>query len=69
MLVGIWVNVWVERGQGKSTGNNMDDIWGYPYRLGITIFLVIGTAACTLIFVVFAMWLEKSFKDDKINKR
>ncbi|MEK7748320.1 MAG: hypothetical protein AAB300_04525 [Nitrospirota bacterium] len=47
----------------------MDDIWGYPYRLGITIFLVIGTAVCTLIFVVLAMWLEKSFKDDKINKR
>ena len=46
----------------------MSDIWGYPYRLGITLFLLIGTALLTLGFVGLAIWLEQSFKKEKIKK-
>ncbi len=46
----------------------MDEIWGYPYRLGITLFIVIGTALLTIGFVGLGIWLEKSFKNDKIKK-
>jgi len=45
-----------------------DDIWGYPYRLGITLFLIFGTAILTVFFIGLAVWLEKSFKDEKIKK-
>ncbi|MBI3358772.1 MAG: hypothetical protein HY201_03060 [Nitrospirae bacterium] len=46
----------------------MSDIWGYPYRLGITLFLIVGTALLTVGFVGIAVWLEKSFKNEKIKK-
>jgi hypothetical protein len=46
----------------------MSDMWGYPYRLGIGIFLVVGTALITFFFVWITMWLEKSFKKDKLKK-
>jgi len=46
----------------------MNDIWGYPYRLGVTIFLFVGTVFLTAFFVGLAIWLEKSFKNDKLNK-
>ena len=49
-------------------GFNMDEIWGYPHRLGITLFLIIGTALLTLGFVGFAVWLENSFKNEKTKK-
>jgi len=43
----------------------MDEIWGYPYRLGITIFLIVGTALITVGFVGMTLWLENSFKREK----
>jgi hypothetical protein len=46
----------------------MSDIWGYPYRLGITLFVVGGTALLTIGFVLLGVWLENSFKKDKIKK-
>jgi hypothetical protein len=46
----------------------MNEIWGYPYRLGITIFVLGGTAFLTIAFVAFAVWMERSFKKDKIKK-
>jgi len=46
----------------------MSDIWGYPYRLGITLFLIVGTAALTIAFVWITVWLERSFKNEKIKK-
>ncbi len=46
----------------------MNDIWGYPYRLGITLFLIVGTGLLTLSFVGVAIWLEQSFKNEKIKK-
>jgi len=47
----------------------MSDIWGYPYRLGITLFLIIGTGLLTIGFLWLAMILEKSFEKDKRNKK
>ncbi len=47
----------------------MDEIWGYPYRLGITIFVLGGTVLLTLAFAAFVIWMERSFKKDKINKK
>jgi len=46
----------------------MSDIWGYPYRLGITLFLIIGTTLITVFFIGVAAWLEQSFKKEKIKK-
>lgn len=42
----------------------MDDLWAYPYRLGIGIFIGVGTLAITGFFIGIAVWLEKSFKKD-----
>ncbi len=44
------------------------DIWGYPYRLGIAIFLVVITFLMTVFFVAFTAWLEKSFKKERERK-
>ena len=46
----------------------MGSIWGYPYRLGIGIFVTVGTIIITLVFVGITIWLERSFKKDKIKK-
>ncbi len=46
----------------------MDNLWAYPYRLGIGIFLVIGTFLIAAFFVVLSIWLEKDFKEDKETK-
>ncbi|MFQ5597666.1 MAG: hypothetical protein ACE5GK_06405 [Nitrospiria bacterium] len=46
----------------------MDDLWAYPYRLGIGIFLVVGTFLFTGILVAFTFWLERDFKKDKQGK-
>ncbi len=46
----------------------MSDIWGYPYRLGIGIFLVVTTFLTTALFVVFTAWLEKYFKKERERK-
>ena len=46
----------------------MSDIWGYPYRLGIGIFLVVSTFLMTLLFVAFTACLEKSFKKERDRK-
>ncbi|MFQ5580095.1 MAG: hypothetical protein ACE5FZ_05735 [Nitrospiria bacterium] len=43
----------------------MDDLWAYPYRLGIGIFIGVGTFLITAFFVGISIWLEKSFKNDK----
>jgi len=43
----------------------MDDLWAYPYRLGIGIFLVVGTFLLTALFVGFTAWLERDFKKDE----
>ncbi len=42
----------------------MDDLWAYPYRLGIGIFISVGTVVLTGFFVGIVIWLEKSFKKD-----
>ncbi|MFQ5542752.1 MAG: hypothetical protein ACE5FY_00195 [Nitrospiria bacterium] len=46
----------------------MDDLWAYPYRLGIGIFIVVGTILLTGGFVAFTAWLEHDFKKDKSKK-
>jgi hypothetical protein len=46
----------------------MSDIWGYPYRLGIGIFLVVSTFLMTVLFVGFTLWLEKYFKKTREQK-
>ncbi len=46
----------------------MDAIWGYPYRLGITLFVLIGTGLLTMGFIGFVIWMERSFKKDKQKK-
>lgn len=45
----------------------MDDIWAYPYRLGIGIFFLVSTGAFMVVFIGLAMWLEKALKDDPKN--
>lgn len=47
---------------------NLGDIWGYPYRLGIGIFLTIGTLVIVLAFLGITLWLERSFQKDKLKK-
>ena len=47
---------------------NLSDIWGYPYRLGIGIFLTVATVLLTAVFVWLTIWLENSFKKDKLKK-
>lgn len=42
----------------------MNDLWAYPYRLGIGIFIVAGTLLLTAFFVGIVVWLEKAFKKD-----
>ncbi len=46
----------------------MDDLWAYPYRMGIGIFLVVGTLLLTAALVVLSIWLEKDFKKDNKTK-
>lgn len=46
----------------------MSDIWGYPYRLGIILFLIGGTAVLMAGFLGIAILLERSFKKDKLKK-
>ena len=43
----------------------MDDLWAYPYRLGIGIFMVVGTFLLMALFIGFTAWLERDFKKDK----
>ncbi len=45
----------------------MDDIWAYPYRLGIGLFFLASTVAFMVVFIGLAMWLEKALKDDPNN--
>lgn len=47
----------------------MSEIWGYPYRLGIGIFVVVGTLVLMGLFLGVTIWLENSFKKDKLNKK
>jgi len=47
----------------------MSEIWGYPYRLGIGIFVVVGTLIIMGFFLGVTIWLENSFKKDKLNKK
>jgi hypothetical protein len=47
----------------------MSEIWGYPYRLGIGIFVVVGTLLIMGVFLGVTIWLENSFKKDKLNKK
>ncbi|HZR47841.1 MAG TPA: hypothetical protein VFA47_14115 [Candidatus Manganitrophaceae bacterium] len=47
----------------------MSEIWGYPYRLGIGIFVVVGTLLLMGLFLGVTIWLENSFKKDKLNKK
>ena len=47
----------------------MSEIWGYPYRLGIGIFVVVGTLVIMGLFLGLTIWLENSFKKDKLNKK
>jgi len=47
----------------------MNDIWAYPYRFGITLFLIGGTVLLVAFFVGLAIWLERSFKNDKLLKK
>ncbi len=44
------------------------DIWGYPYRLGIGIFFVVGTFLLTVVVVAFTTCLERSFKRERLKK-
>lgn len=46
----------------------MSEIWGYPYRLGIAIFVTVGTLGIMAVFLGFTIWLENSFKKDKLKK-
>ena len=46
----------------------MGDLWAYPYRLGIGIFIVVGTLAIMGAFIGVAIWLEKALKDDDPKK-
>lgn len=46
----------------------MDDIWAYPYRLGIGLFFVVGTVVFMVAFIGAAVWLEKSFKEDDTKR-
>ncbi|MFQ5950238.1 MAG: hypothetical protein ACE5J1_06085 [Nitrospiria bacterium] len=46
----------------------MSEIWGFPYRLGIGIFLVVGTLLLTGLFIGITIWLENAFKKDKEEK-
>jgi len=47
----------------------VSDIWAYPYRFGITLFLIGGTGLLVAFFIGIAIWLEKSFKNDKLNNK
>ena len=46
----------------------MDDLWAYPYRFGIGVFMVVGTFLLMFLFIGFAAWLERDFKKDKSRK-
>lgn len=46
----------------------MDDIWAYPYRLGIGLFFVVGTIVFMGAFIGTSLWLEKAFKEDNTKK-
>lgn len=46
----------------------MSEIWGYPYRLGIGIFITVGTLVIMGLFIGVTVWLERSFKKDKLKK-
>lgn len=47
----------------------MNDLWAYPYRLGIGIFFTVGTIVLMGIFIGITIWLENSFKKDKLQKK
>lgn len=46
----------------------MDDLWAYPYRLGIGIFFLVGTLAIMGAFIGVAVWLEKALKEDDTKR-
>lgn len=46
----------------------MHDIWGYPYRLGIALFLIVGTAVIMFAFLAVTKVLERHFKQEREKK-
>jgi hypothetical protein len=44
---------------------NWHDMWGYPYRLGIGLFLTFGTLLILLVFLVATILLERHFKSER----
>lgn len=42
-----------------------DALWEYPYRLGIGIFIVVGTVFFMAIFLGFTIWLERYYKKER----
>lgn len=46
----------------------MSEIWGYPYRLGIAIFVTVGIVGIMVLFLGFTIWLENAFKKEKLKK-
>lgn len=46
----------------------MDDIWAYPYKLGIGLFLVIGTLLLMGFFIGLTIWLERAFKKEELEE-
>ncbi|HET6369852.1 MAG TPA: hypothetical protein VFG95_01560 [Nitrospiria bacterium] len=44
---------------------SMHDIWGYPYRLGIGLFITVGTAVVMSVFLLITVLLERHFKKER----
>lgn len=42
-----------------------ESIWGYPYRLGIGLFITFGTLIIMAAFWAIAIWLERHFKNER----
>jgi len=40
-------------------------MWGYPYRLGIGLFVVGGTLVFMLVFLGITVLLERHFKKER----
>lgn len=48
-----------------SAAATSTSIWGYPYRLGISLFLIGATGLIFLFFFVLTIYLERHFKGRK----
>ncbi len=46
----------------------MESMWGYPYRLGIGLFLIVSTFLFTAMWVGITWWLEVHFKKGRQKK-